>query len=364
MAHKLPVMARTVAAIALLWALAPTAQASTLYVANNGVNPRDCSSGLACGVGAGTPPCRSITCAIASAQAGDTIVVGPGGYGDLDNDGILGEAGEEKPPAGCDCMIAVNKAVTLVSSHGAASTVIAARSVDVAKNVLLALNGGEFGQPGKGFTITNTKRNLAEGIVIDGTNVKVRGNQVLVTHVYPLALPSPGGGISALSGGPILIEGNQVLGYWNPGIRAQGTGKTVRKNQVSVNFAAGIEAEGDSVVIGNIITAASQGIWLIEGARAVGNAIYGGPNTTGVYVSTYEGTFPFTGVIERNNITGMACGVYNSGVPSLSAINNYWGAVSGPGPAPAAAVCNVSGGTTVTTPFATAPFIVKAPIKP
>ncbi|MBI3247278.1 MAG: right-handed parallel beta-helix repeat-containing protein [Deltaproteobacteria bacterium] len=365
MIHPSSVAARSVAALALLCTLAPAAHASTLYVANNGVNPRVCSSGLGCGVGAGTPPCRSITCALGSAQAGDTIIVGPGRYGDLDNDGTLGEVGEEKPSASCGCMVAVNKPVILVSSHGAASTVIDGRSMDVAKNVLLMFNGGEFGRPGKGFTVTNTKRHLADGIVIDGTNIKVRGNQVLATLVYPYTVqqPFPRGGISALSGGPILIEGNQVIGQWEYGILAQGTGKTVRKNQVSVSTTYGIYAQGDNVVVGNVVTATGVGIVLQDGAKAVGNAVSG--NIYGIAAFGSEGSL-FSGAIERNNIaSSLYCGVDNTGVPSLNATNNYWGAATGPGPDPADQVCNEDEGTTtVTTPFATVPFLVKAPIKP
>jgi hypothetical protein len=213
--------------------------------------------------------------------------------------------------------------------------------------------------------VTNTKRTQSDGIVIDGANVKVRGNQVLSTQVFPIVLTFPRAGIRALFGEPILIEGNQVLGYWFPGIQAQGTGKTVRKNQVSVNFTSGIQAEGDSVVSGNIITATAIGIKLLDGAKAVGNAIYGIPNGIGIYVDTDSGDRPFSGVIERNNLIGDGCGVYNEDVPVLNATNNYWGAASGPGPAPAAQVCHGDEGlTTTVTPFATTPFTVKAPIKP
>ncbi len=52
----------------------------------------------------------SITQGIAMAATGDTIIAGPGMYGDLNADGILGNSpGEEVPSAGCGCMLSVNR---------------------------------------------------------------------------------------------------------------------------------------------------------------------------------------------------------------------------------------------------------------
>jgi hypothetical protein len=145
--------------VAALLALVAPAHGGTLHVASNGID------GFHCGVGiGGTPcgskssPCRSITCGIRNAAAGDKIIVGPGVYGgDLNGNGSIGEGGEEAPTPGCGCTLAVNK------------------------NVLIVTDGGEFGRPGKGFTVTNTANAGGAGIVIDATNVKVRGNQVVAT---------------------------------------------------------------------------------------------------------------------------------------------------------------------------------------
>jgi hypothetical protein len=67
--------------VLLLASTLPAAPADALlrYVANNGVDSATCGTLAA--------PCRSITRAIAHAVAGDTIVVGPGRYGDIDEDG-------------------------------------------------------------------------------------------------------------------------------------------------------------------------------------------------------------------------------------------------------------------------------------
>src|SRR5512132_1509340 len=56
--------------------------ADTLTVANNGLDSDTCGSSAA--------PCRSISQAIDNASEGDTLVVGPGRYGDLNGNRILG----------------------------------------------------------------------------------------------------------------------------------------------------------------------------------------------------------------------------------------------------------------------------------
>jgi hypothetical protein len=103
------------AAVGLL-AAAGTAGAGTLFVAASGTD------GGACG--AKTSPCRSISQAITNALAGDSIQVGPGFYGDLNNDGTLGGTGEERGGCSGTCMIEVSKAVRIYSSDGAGATVI------------------------------------------------------------------------------------------------------------------------------------------------------------------------------------------------------------------------------------------------
>src|SRR5712692_1255858 len=88
--------------------LGGAAMAATFIVANNGVDSSTC--------GAANTPCRSISRAIANALAGDTIIVGPGRYGDLNRDGAFTDPGEEAAEVGfgCNCMIKVNKQVTLM----------------------------------------------------------------------------------------------------------------------------------------------------------------------------------------------------------------------------------------------------------
>jgi hypothetical protein len=351
-----------------LLALAPAAHAGTLYVATNGLDGPDC--------GPKAQPCRSISQAIGLAPPRSTIIVGPGRYGDLNGNGILGETGEETggclPPCASPpcfvpnppptvCMLRVHKDITLVSSDGAAATVIDARAVLVGTNVRLDADGGAFGRPGQGFTVTNTKSVAGRGIVINADNNTVRGNQVLNTFPGdPVSFA--GVGIDAIAGaGPIVIEENQVIN-WVAGIVARGgPGTTVSKNHVSLSTSGfGIFAQGTTEVVGNIATANGAGIALRDAASAVGNVATG--NVLGILV---ESTTPFSGIVEKNNLFGnLFCGLQNTGAPGVLAARNYWGAATGPGAEPADEVCNVSGATTIVVPFASKPFAVNPALRP
>jgi len=70
-------------AAAVLFTVTPSARGATLYVASNGVNSTICGSFVIGGSNCGAKdfPCRSISCAIREAAAGDTIIVGRGATG-------------------------------------------------------------------------------------------------------------------------------------------------------------------------------------------------------------------------------------------------------------------------------------------
>jgi parallel beta-helix repeat protein len=354
-------------------AIPAPSHAATLYAANNGVDDPICGvpfMGATCGAKSG--PCRSIQCVLAVAAPGDTIIVGPGRYGDLNFDGDLDDEGEESGSPGCGCMLSVNKAVTVMSSHGAAATMIDARTLDLDKNVLLILDGGEFGRPGKGFTVTGTHANSPEtggfgvAIVIDSNGVKIRGNQI----VEP---PPPGTflgpAITTVFGpGNVLIEGNQVLGHWSPAIRTWGNNKTVRRNHVS-GSSNGIEcADGSPTIVGNLVTGNfGSGILINNSCTAgvvTGNAAYG--NDTGIEFLLPPVALPFK--IEGNNVFGnTSCGIRFDGSSSggsMTATNNYWGASTGPGADPADELCNDSEAAITAAPFATKPFNIDPPLRP
>jgi hypothetical protein len=339
----------SILAAVLALALPPLAHAATRYVADTGADAPSC------GLDAATA-CRSISQAIQLAGPGDTILVGPGRYGDLNRSGVLGDfSGEETGAPGCGCAVAINKPVIVVSSAGAAVTLIDARGVYLIDNVLLITIGGEFGRPGKGFSVTETthfgyKGNNGHGIVIDSANVMVRGNRVVYTGPET---NKESVGILTVNDAPVRIEGNQVIN-WCVGIWGRGAA-TVTKNEVMENL-YGILASGGNVA-GNVATYNSTGISMTDTAEVTGNAVYRN-RIRGFVVSA-----SFSGVFAKNNMftngtPGSNCGVENQ-VIALKATNNYWGAATGPGAPPADRACDLYSGTTTTSPFATKPFAVK-----
>jgi hypothetical protein len=261
--------------------------------------------------------------------------------------------------------------VVVISSGGAAVTVIDARSVDVLQNVLiersvdvlqnaLFLAGPvtgppprEFGRPGKGFTVTETARKNgtafeSNGIVIDADNVMVRGNQVTFTRTAQRLAA----GIKALRDASALIEGNQVTN-WQHGISVGNGAVTVRKNQVTGNDIGVIS--GSATIVGNVATANFIGIFASSAATVSNNSAYLN-EVVGFQVLHFTGTFTHNNIFGNGN-TNSNCGLINDS-SLLNATGNYWGAETGPGAPPANGVCNRLGGTTTATPFATQPFIV------
>jgi nitrous oxidase accessory protein NosD len=171
-------------------------------------------------------------------------------------------------------------------------------------------------------------------------------------------------GIHTIAGAKsVLTEGNQVIG-WTRGIRAEADPTKVEKNEIA-RCARGIEAGGTSIVSGDVLNDNDSGMYLAGHVTVTGNALLG--NNMGIFLTGAA----FAGTIQKNNFIGdRGCGVQNfSGAVGLPATNNYWGATTGPGAAPAdhsgpGSGCDFGAGTTTVTPFATKPFNVKAPIKP
>ena len=285
----------------------------------------------------------------------------------MNRNGIPGDAGEERGSPGCGCVLSINKAVAVISTAGAAATVIDARTVRYRTNVLLITVGGEFGRPGKGFTVTGTALREGSGVVLDASSVMVRGNQVI--YSTPAKLPqglgleistSSGWGIITVNNEPVLLQGNYVDG-WFFGVEIRGAA-VLSKSQLVRNF-IGVTAAGSSMVSGNSVSAGIYGIYLTSGATATGNAVFANA------ISGIRFNGPATAT--KNNLYGngdfdlyvKGCGTSNYGVVGANATNNYWGAPSGPGAGTADTVCNYDGGVTRFTPFATKPFTVKV-VKP
>jgi hypothetical protein len=336
----------------LIVALPVLAHGATRYVASTGTD------GPACGVDL-ISACQSISKAIALAAPGDTILVGPGRYGDLNRNGVIGDVpGEETPSPGCGCILPIDKHVIVLSSGGAAVTMIDGRDVFTSQNVLITAAAGEFGRPGQGFTVTSTRNESSYGIALVSGNVMVRGNQV----IYRGSSSSTGAGIATLNDSAVRLEGNQVIN-WAIGIAGRGAA-IISKNQVISN-ATGILTSGGTVK-GNVATSNDVGIAIRQATGSVTvttNAVYFN-QIVGVGVDE-----TFVGTITKNNMfangsPAVNCGLHNGGVPGLVAKNNYWGVPAGPGgPPPRDNACDSPPGVTITSPFATKPFTVKV-LKP
>ena len=318
------------------------AHAATLNVASNGTDSASCGT---------SSPCRSISQAIALAAAGDTIVVGPGRYGDLNDNGTFGETGEEPVPGACGCMIDVDKKLTILSRDGAAATVIDAKGEAVTAVLIegATASGTVFGKANKGFTIAGGSGVV--GLTINGgaTGVVVAGN---------------------------------TSSYNDFGFRADASGAAFNNNRAVGNLFQGIYVTATASIVGNVVTQSAQnGIWLsaggphtVKGNVSSGNlgdgilidAVATGSVVSGNAVldngaSGIEVTAAGSATLAKNSIFGNGtaagpaanCGLTSAAAVPIDASKSFWGAASGPGADPADAVCGASAGTVTVLPVAT-----------
>lgn len=325
---------------------------ATLHVETNGVD------GAACGALAN--PCRTITQAISNARTDDWILVGPGRYGNLNRDTIIGEPGEEgRDHFWCRCLVSVSKRLSILSVSGATETVIDAGYAPSVSDefeafdaVRIDVDGVTFGAPGHGFTVTGSGR--ASGIeVAFATGVRIAGN----------ILRRNAAGI-ALIGRRNLLTQNLAIGNDGTGFWIFGDGHFVSRN-TAIAQGDGFSITGTNhTLLGNVSNGNSSGYTLTQGAghelrhnSAVGNSLAGirvAPEVTGT-------------LLQRNNIYGNGeetdiilaplphCGVLNLSGTQVDAVQNFWGAASGPGAEPADGVCD-SPGLTIYQPFAESRF--------
>ena len=331
----------------LLGILAVAVEAGTLRVANNGIDSDTC--------GAGSAPCRSVSRAIVNAAAGDTIVVGPGRYGDLNGDGSFGGPGEEAAPAGCGCMIEVNKRLTLQSSDGPGVTILDAGGAEIT-GILVQADGVTFGGgSGHGFTIVNARH---EGLHVEGNGVTVAGNVAI------------GNGLSGHVAIAVVGIGNIIAD--NAAINNANTG-------IQVNDSGGVN-DSSGTVTGNLASANLQGFSINTTGHvqftqnvASGNRTQGLPfNGSGLEIRRNSilgnrgvGIWLFNSnvTITENNIFGNgSCGLQNNTGAVVTASGNFWGAATGPGSDPADAVCNDASSTTIVEPVAAQPFNINVKI--
>jgi hypothetical protein len=341
------------------------AHATTLHVASQGFDHSAC--------GAKNDPCRSIGQGIRRASQGDTVVVGPGLYGDLDDSGVIGDsAGEENGSelsSGCRCVIKLDRYVTVVSSHGAHSTVIDGSSSPEAQQIVRAVPGASwatFGKRNGGFTIT----------------------------ARPVANDTPPDHALAVDAGveEVTVAGNVASGFGGIGYFFQGSRGLLRDNVADGAGAGdGYSVHGDgNHLLGNAALNAVYGFF-VSGAPTLGHTVAGnvaagnvfgfgigiaataplppmfsrntavvGRGGIGVFINASSGAPATTVSISKSNLQGQYCGieVENESVNPLTvnAVDSYWGAASGPGPLPASDACvspfNEGPVTMTTTPFA------------
>lgn len=299
-------------------------------VANNGIDDPSC--------GAFGSPCRSISQAIANASAGDSIIVGPGRYGDLDQDGALGGVGEET--GGCIGMICVDKAVRLASREGAERTLIDATGLATPTNAVVILaDDVVFGRSHRGFTVRGAVNN---GVSVESARVWIIDN---------IATGNRSVGFALLGTAPVgaHLIGN-IAADNDQGFTVFGADNQLELNVAHSNATAGfvLDGVGQRLYDNNAISNA-DGVLILGGSnhKLVRNAFIGNMRF-GVHILR-----PATNIaLHRNNIFGNGSGVLSTSRSVVSATNNFWGSATGPGSDPADEVS----GTVTFRPFATQPF--------
>ncbi|MEP7243899.1 MAG: right-handed parallel beta-helix repeat-containing protein [Gammaproteobacteria bacterium] len=363
-----------------------SASASILHVENNGVD------GSACGDP--VKPCRSISRAIQNARAGDTILVGPGLYGDINRDKDFLDPGDEAAEIvrGQEgCVVCIRKRLRILSTNGANVTRIDSTTamldqyaeVQLYALVMIAANGVTFGTPGHGFELTGRPLNLLE--VRDNGDIAIAGNVARRTDLGRLDLtqgPEYGFSITA-TGAPVYITGNTALdnhyGFglggnativftgnsalsntWT-GISVGGNGTKRLVGNFASNNGAGppfFEADepnyplaagffvrngetGDVLLEDNISVANfGPGFYLTNTSTLPNNVVRLMHNTATGNAGTGV-TIGFGKVdVRADNIfgnlgAGSGCGLINQSGRLIDATQNFWGASTGPGADPA-----------------------------
>jgi parallel beta-helix repeat protein len=349
-------------------------QARTLHVANNGMDIPTC--------GARASPCRSISQAHALALEGDTILVGPGRYGDLNRDGDFNDPGDEQSDG---CVVCLSRpGIRVLSEQGAAVTLIDATGTRFTDAVAIISRDMQFGSPGHGFRVLAIGGPLYGISVSDNSSsIRVAGNVVTGGTQGAYLFPTIGRAVVVDDNIAIdTVDGPGFVGLPNVIVPGSGERTLVVKN-IAVRNRVGFSVGGlDTVFVGNIADDNVQGAFLsgsgsgivvrnnsISGSRSGGVLLDGivkafadndvlGNGDAGVAVSFQSSVGEITG----NNIYGnglsesLNCGLLNATRTTVVARNNFWGLPSGPGADPADAVCNVETSVTVVQPVAGRPF--------
>lgn len=312
-----------------------------VQVANNGTDSPTC--------GAKSDPCRTITQAIANAPEGGAVEVGPGIYGDVNQNGALGEAGEE--PTGVE-MIVVDKPLRITSRAGAGATVLNAGGAAIG-SVTINADDVVFGKPKKGFTVTGA---AGAGVSLVGLGNTLSGNSIVGNGMMGIFV---GNGT-----GSHRIVGNRITENGSNGILLQDGEVKVVDNVIARNGDDGIAIESnDNTISRNVVTANdSYGIHfdLGVGTALEQNSIIGNRGA-GIRLEAGTGATISKSNIFANNLMGAsgADGLDNGSGGAISAEKNYWGAATGPGADPAD---DISGDPVDSDPVASKAFRIRVKV--
>ncbi len=310
--------------IALWLCLAPSlAGAKTLNVAMHGADSVTC--------GASNAPCRTIGRAIANALTGDTVLVGPGYYGDANQDGDFADSQDE--PAlleqACECVVEIDKRITVRSRDGASATVIDARGV-VRRTVAIHFASGATFQ---GFTV---RGGMQSGVLVGGDTMKP--NRVIGN----VADKNLGHGFEIYAD-DTFVGGNRAFDNGGSGFVIESEGARLVGNAASGNGESGFVAVGavdarisKSVASGNLGT----GFSVVNADAELDSVVTVGNGLDGVYFAgTGDGRVTRSTIMGNGHAVSSNCGVNNQMGHEIVAVGNYWGRPNGPGPDPADDQC-------------------------
>jgi hypothetical protein len=301
--------------------------AETLWAKSTGTDSASC--------GSSGSPCRSISQAIANAQDGDTIYVGPGRYGNVNGDSTFSGPGDEQPQAnvgpwdGSGCILCINKGVHIYSTAGADLTVIdsGGPQSQYQSTVMILSDGVDFGAEQHGFTITGGNSN---GVAIEpnyspklngvARNMSVSGNIDIGdgNGVYFFGDGLDGASyigcppLACTFSAQVLIAGNRLVNNGN-GVSVTtnnwgGPGTLVVRDNQAINAGTGYWIF-PGYALGGINVGSSGNVQLINNIAAGGNvgfyAILTGPieydtaidNKQSGFVITDSTTFTFNAAL-------------------------------------------------------------------
>jgi parallel beta-helix repeat protein len=255
-------------------------------------------------------------------------------------------------------MINVDKPLTLKSRDGAFATVLDAGETALLGVVRISTSKVVFGTPYRGFTITRSGSGISGLVIAPGvTEVRVRGN---------LARDNGLDGFLIFGNGHTLSD-NVAIHNGQDGFGVFGSEHILRDNLAISHGLSGYFVSGsENRLRGNLAIDNDHDGFIFEGSKHVlrGNAALGNKR------SSIKILGDASVIISENNIYGnnsvevnrqLNCGLVNGSGGLITATNNFWGAVTGPGPDPADEVCDFGRSNTVFSPFATREF--RVPVK-